>query len=140
MIRRSTLLPALGAALLAAAAAPVSAQTQTPLVPVPAAGLTTVESHAVGPQGASSTAQSGAGLQTSAAASTQPEPLPAQSWPARTHIGAATQALMDAQVAGTQAGPVLPTLGAAAGRSWKRYLDSFDHPIPDRFEETVQAK
>ena len=47
---------------------------------------------------------------------------------------------MDAQVAGTQAGPVLPTLGAAAGRSWKRYLDSFDHPIPDRFEETVQAK
>ena len=61
-------------------------------------------------------------------------------WRHRTPIGMATEKLLDAQASGAQAGPLLPTLGATANLSWKRYLDSFTHPIPDTVEQKVETK
>jgi hypothetical protein len=57
--------------------------------------------------------------------------------PAAQHIGDATTALLDLQVSGSAAAPVLPMLGAAANLSWRRYLDSFNRPIPEFFNNEV---
>lgn len=61
-------------------------------------------------------------------------------WRHRTPIGSATEKLLNTQASGAQAGPLLPTLGATANLSWKRYLDSFTHPIPDTFEKKIESK
>jgi hypothetical protein len=55
------------------------------------------------------------------------------------HVGDATYALMAAQAQGKQAGAELPVLGATAGLTWKRYLDTFKHPVPDWFKEKVET-
>ena len=57
----------------------------------------------------------------------------------RSAIGPATVSLLEAQVAGTNAGRTIPTLGATASRSWKRYLDSFSNPLPPMFENSVDS-
>ncbi|WP_434030217.1 DUF3613 domain-containing protein [[Pseudomonas] boreopolis] len=67
-----------------------------------------------------------------------PAPVAASTRPARHEIGDATRALLRLQAEGTYAGRSLPILGDQASRSYKRYLDSFDYPIPERFEQTVR--
>lgn len=52
-------------------------------------------------------------------------------------IGATTRELLHMQVSGSDAGPRLPMLGDEASASYKRYIQSFNHPIPEFFETTV---
>lgn len=55
----------------------------------------------------------------------------------RREVGDTTRALLRMQAAGTQAGPARPMLGVEASLAWQRYLQSFTHPIPERFEQTL---
>lgn len=57
--------------------------------------------------------------------------------------GQVTRSLLAAQATGALngrnvAGQALPALGATAGLTWQRYVDSFTHPIPEWFEEKVE--
>ena len=48
--------------------------------------------------------------------------------------GEQTRAWLDLQASGAQASPAdRPMSGEVAERVYQRYLDSFTHPIPDRF-------
>lgn len=68
----------------------------------------------------------------------QPAASPvAEAPPDRSSIGYTTRALLRLQAEGTQAGGALPMLGEAAGRSYQRYLDSFEHPIPEYFDAAL---
>lgn len=51
-------------------------------------------------------------------------------------IGASTEAVLAVQREGTAAGPLQPVDGEAASRSYHRYLNSFNKPMPE-FKETV---
>ncbi|TEA80197.1 DUF3613 domain-containing protein [Allopusillimonas ginsengisoli] len=53
-------------------------------------------------------------------------------------VGDTTNALLAMQAQGDYAGASLPTLGATAGPAWKRYVDSFSHPLPEWFKEKVE--
>ena len=55
----------------------------------------------------------------------------------RSQIGDTTRALLRMQADGSRAGNALPMLGEAASRSYQRYLNSFDHPIPEYFEAAL---
>ncbi|MGX9720527.1 DUF3613 domain-containing protein [Stenotrophomonas acidaminiphila] len=68
-------------------------------------------------------------------------PMPVADAPASAPpgIGDTTRALLRLQADGTQAGNALPMLGEAASRSYKRYLDSFEHPIPEWFDAALPA-
>ncbi|WP_449466359.1 DUF3613 domain-containing protein [Stenotrophomonas humi] len=57
--------------------------------------------------------------------------------PQRSQIGDTTRALLRMQADGSHAGNALPMLGETASRSYQRYLNSFDHPIPEYFEATL---
>lgn len=57
--------------------------------------------------------------------------------PHRSQIGDTTRALLRMQADGSNAGNALPMLGETASRSYQRYLNSFDHPIPEYFEATL---
>ena len=57
----------------------------------------------------------------------------------RDEVGQATRAALALQVGGQSAGPVLPMQGEAASAAYKRYLDSFAHPIPEFFEKKVKS-
>lgn len=58
--------------------------------------------------------------------------------PAR--VGDATAGLLALQRDGTAASPVArPIAGEVAGRSYQRYLRSFDYPIPDRFGSSTSG-
>ncbi|MCD9087419.1 DUF3613 domain-containing protein [Stenotrophomonas sp. SY1] len=59
--------------------------------------------------------------------------------PTRAQIGDTTRALLQLQADGSRAGNALPMLGEAASRSYQRYLNSFDHPIPEYFEATLPS-
>lgn len=52
-------------------------------------------------------------------------------------VGDTTRYLLQLQVAGTQAGAPLPTLGEEATASYRRYLKSFEQPIPEFFGSPV---
>lgn len=54
-------------------------------------------------------------------------------------IGGTTRELLQAQADGRWAGPALPMLGAEASASYRRYLDSFRHPIPEFFSSKVSG-
>lgn len=54
--------------------------------------------------------------------------------------GDVTSEVVRMQAEGRQAGQALPMLGATASPSWKRYIDSFSHPIPQFYETTSQPK
>lgn len=58
---------------------------------------------------------------------------------APTEIGGATRALLRMQADANRPGNPLPMLGEAASRSYQRYLNSFDHPIPEYFEATLPS-
>ncbi len=81
---------------------------------------------------------------TPASPAAAPAPVPASvpvvaagHVPARPEIGDTTRALLRMQADGSRAGNALPMLGEAASRSYQRYLNSFDHPIPEFFEATL---
>ncbi|MBP6020569.1 MAG: DUF3613 domain-containing protein [Burkholderiaceae bacterium] len=54
-------------------------------------------------------------------------------------VGDVTQQLLAAQAQGVRAGIEQPMLGATATAAWNRYINSFNHPIPEWFEETVET-
>lgn len=54
-------------------------------------------------------------------------------------VGDVTRALLAAQADGRRAGGALPILGPVATASWKRYLESFEQPIPQWFTEKVKT-
>lgn len=62
---------------------------------------------------------------------------PATAAPER--VGDVTRGVMAAQADGRRAGGALPVLGPVASAAWTRYLNSFSHPIPERFAERVQV-
>jgi len=112
----------------AAAAAPVPAAS-APAAPA-SAGRPVVRPVAAAPA-----------PQPSAAVAAQPSTASAAQAGARDEdTGDVTRLLLAAQADGRRAGNELPMLGAAAGRAWQRYLDSFTHPIPERFDERVEDK
>lgn len=51
-----------------------------------------------------------------------------------TAFGNDTRAWLDLQRSGQAAAPVRPQSGVVASRVYRRYLNSFDHPIPMFFE------
>ncbi|PFH10765.1 uncharacterized protein DUF3613 [Collimonas sp. PA-H2] len=140
IFRQHTLL--IGALLLMASSiSEASAQSMTPLT-----GKLLQEPVAVTPNpSASSATPAGAGTSAAAqvaAANTQAAAQPpAHQAPvereSRIRVGDVTRTLLQAQADGRVAGPRLPILGATADASWQRYLDSFKHPLPDHFENTV---
>lgn len=56
-----------------------------------------------------------------------------------TQVGIATQRLLQQQADGSQAGAALSLEGPVAAASYKRYLDSFAHPIPPYLEQRLDA-
>ena len=69
-----------------------------------------------------------AALHAEPGAETAPAPVPAVSAP---EIGATTANLLELQRSGLAAGKTQPIGGDVAARSYKRYLDSFERPIPE---------
>lgn len=53
-------------------------------------------------------------------------------------VGTSTRQLLQLQASGSHAGPHRPMLGDQAAAAYKRYLDSFAHPIPEFFRTTIQ--
>lgn len=54
-------------------------------------------------------------------------------------IGHSTGQWLDLQRSGSHAAAPLPMLGAEAGYAYKRYLKSFDTPIPATFGSTIDT-
>ena len=107
------------------ASAPVLTPAPAPAVPVPVADPAATQPVASGvtPATAVPVQQKGVAV-----------------WWDITPVGETTRDLMAAQAAGAQASTEsLPTLGATASRSWDRYLESFNHPVPEWFQERVEA-
>lgn len=52
--------------------------------------------------------------------------------------GDATRNLLQLQLDGSAAGKHLPMLGNEASASYHRYMDSFNHPIPEFYETAIQ--
>jgi hypothetical protein len=52
-------------------------------------------------------------------------------------IGDTTRYVLQLQADGTQAGKPLPILGDEATATYRRYLKSFEHPIPDFYDTTL---
>lgn len=50
-------------------------------------------------------------------------------------VGEDTRTWLELQRSGRSAAPDRPMSGVVASRVYKRYLDSFSHPLPDFFEE-----
>ncbi|QEI05649.1 DUF3613 domain-containing protein [Pigmentiphaga aceris] len=55
-------------------------------------------------------------------------------------VGATARHLLEAQSSGRIAAPGKPMSGATASASWKRYVDTFSHPVPEFFESRVGKK
>lgn len=55
----------------------------------------------------------------------------------RSQVGDTTRTLLQLQADNSRPGTALPMLGEAASRSYQRYLNSFDHPIPEYFEAAL---
>jgi len=75
------------------------------------------------------------GTTTADAAESRPASAPVVAPPVSTdpqpsQVGDTTRALLRLQASGERAGTPLPILGDQASASYKRYIDSFTHPIP----------
>ncbi|WP_294370736.1 DUF3613 domain-containing protein [Pseudacidovorax sp.] len=116
----------ISAAPLAASTSADSRQvTPVQVAPMPVTAAP-VPAPSVAPSGGS-----GAALDETAAATDQPA-LP---------VGAATQRLLALQRSGTMASATpRPIPGEVAHRSYERYLNSFNHPIPDRYGSSVSVR
>ncbi|WP_296468850.1 DUF3613 domain-containing protein [Pigmentiphaga sp.] len=121
---------AAGAGAAQAPAARGRASSVVRQVPGPAAAP--APRPASGAQPSAAVPQAGAATQASA---TQ-EALAGKNRP----TGDVTRAVLRAQAEGRLAGQALPMLGATAAPSWKRYVESFSHPIPEFYETTSQPK
>jgi len=70
-------------------------------------------------------------------------PSPAMAQPAfmsdyyPTQTGDTTRHLLQMQARGDHAAPARPMLGVEASIAWRRYLKSFEHPIPEFYETAV---
>jgi len=117
----------------AASARPASA-ARPPVVQAQEQRVTTV----VTPQAASQPAPAPA----PAAARPQPVVAAAAAYaPGRNRPnGDVTSEALRMQAEGRHAGQALPMLGATAAPSWKRYVDSFSHPVPEFYETTSRPK
>ncbi|MDB5769592.1 MAG: hypothetical protein JWQ61_4406 [Collimonas fungivorans] len=133
-----------GSALLASAGA-VRAQN-TPLtgklLQEPAVAAKTAPTPAAQPAvvSASATAQPAVAAAQAAAPVQSPQTSAPTGPETRIRIGDVTHTLLQAQADGRVAGPRLPMLGATADVSWQRYLDSFRHPLPEFFKNTVSKE
>ncbi|TCJ17971.1 DUF3613 domain-containing protein [Parasulfuritortus cantonensis] len=58
--------------------------------------------------------------------------------PAAIVIGGSTERMLELQREGSAAGTLNPVSGDVASASYKRYLESFDKPMPD-FKDTVAS-
>lgn len=58
----------------------------------------------------------------------------------RRRVGDVTALLLAAQADDRRAGPERPMLAPTANAAWKRYLDSYTHPIPEWFQERVEVR
>lgn len=58
--------------------------------------------------------------------------------PPRPQLGDTTRALLQLQASGERAGKPHTVLGDQASRSYARYLNSFDYPIPEYLEQSVR--
>lgn len=92
------------------------------------------------------TGQMGGSAAPAGVASAPAEPpvsMPTQSAPMAdtadtgTHVGSVTRTLLSMQREGTNAGKALSIPGQEASASYRRYLKSFDHPIPEFYETAV---
>lgn len=132
---RHTLLVALGLALALPAAAqqaPVTGQMmdgQTPAAapaPAPPTGNATPAAmpQQVAPPSASADSASAA-------------PPPLTDVGEDGGVGSVTRQLLRMQTSGSQAGQSLPMLGDEATAAYRRYMQSFNHPIPEFFQSAV---
>lgn len=65
---------------------------------------------------------------------------PEQEWKPALKVGEATQGLLALQSSGAAASPVArPIPGDVAGRSYQRYMKSFEYAIPERFGAAVKS-
>jgi len=81
-----------------------------------------------------------AGASPAAVTSPRPATSPVAVVHTRRQVGDVTALLLAAQADGRRAGPALPMLGPTANAAWKRYLDSYSHPIPEWFQEKVEDR
>lgn len=137
----------LAATALACVLPPVLAQTNSPLTdgaPAPIERPVTpsapvAASAAAKPAGQAvvrqvpSPAQADAAAPSAAPAATAPAPREEQ-------FGDITRGLIGLQASGQRAGPGQPLQGAVATAAWKRYMKSFEHPIPQWFGDGVQQQ
>lgn len=127
--------------LMASSISEVSAQSMTPLtgklLQEPVAATANPSAPSATPAGAATPAAAQvAAANTPAAAQPAAHQAPVER-ESRIRVGDVTHTLLQAQADGRVGGPRLPMLGATADASWQRYLDSFKHPLPERFENTV---
>ncbi|MCP1117558.1 DUF3613 domain-containing protein [Robbsia andropogonis] len=57
----------------------------------------------------------------------------------RDGLGRATRHLLSLQVSGAAAGPAQPMTGDATSAAYKRYSDTFTHPVPEFFQQRVRS-
>lgn len=69
-------------------------------------------------------------------AAAAPAAAPAQTAFVEENPGDVTRALMAAQADGRRAGPGLRLQGPVATAAWRRYLKSFEHPLPQWFDSS----
>jgi len=69
--------------------------------------------------------------------STIATPMPSDDAFVAAEPGDATRHLLEMQVSASRPGPRLPMLGDEATASYRRYLKSFEHPIPEFYKATV---
>ncbi|AZG08173.1 DUF3613 domain-containing protein [Pigmentiphaga sp. H8] len=130
--------PGPGQAPAAATQAAPAARQQ--VVPSPEQRVTTV----ITPQAATPAQPAPAAAAPAVAAAPRTEPMMATASTApqgrSRPNGDVTSEVVRMQAEGRQAGKALPMLGATAQPSWKRYIDSYSHPIPEFYETTSQPK
>lgn len=140
-----------------AVAPPVATRDPAPPAPVTphpvAAPATAAVTTPLQTRTAEAPATTAAATAPAAAAPPQPDPQPMPAWtnnndiPAQSSytapsfssagIGDTTRELLRMQASGNHAGKPLPMLGDEASASYRRYIDSFTHPIPEFFDTTV---
>jgi hypothetical protein len=129
---RPTLLAAFGLAF----ALPAAAQ-QTPLTGQMMDGRTPVAAPAPQSGNAAPTPQQVAPPDTATGAPGTYAPPPLADVGDDGGVGSTTRQLLRLQVSGSQAGQALPMLGDEATAAYRRYMQSFNHPIPEFFQSTV---
>jgi hypothetical protein len=126
----------IGAALAALLAAPAFAQQQVPLTGNMLGGRETSATATYTPQTSiRPNLKPSSGTAPPQTASYAPPAQGDDPPPAR--IGDTTRQILRMQAEGSRAGRPLPILGDEASASYKRYLKSFDHDIPEFFQTTV---